>query len=449
MPSERRSDAEPVIRLRGVGKSYRIYDRPIQQLWQVLRPGKRYGHELHALEGIDLDVARGETLGIVGRNGSGKSTLLRIVSGIMKPTRGEVAVRGRVAPLLSLGAGFHPQFSGRENIRLNAAILGLSDAEIEARFDDIAAFADIGEALDRLVSTYSSGMFARLAFAVAVCVDPEILVVDEILSVGDEAFSRKCFARIEEIKSRGATVLFVSHSASLVLELCDRAVLLERGRLLAVDTPREVVRRYHALLYTGRAEVRRPEQEAVSSTPAASPVDASAEGRYDSGLVAHDPSEYPAEGARIERLQIVGSAGQPLNRLRLGRRYTLEIEIAFDRDAEGVVIGFHFRNAAGVPIAGLMHPPVRENCSVHAGERITLRLPFAMSLLPGTYFVTAGVRSTFADNFLHRLVDAMTVVVDPIERPIHQGYVSIEADPPSLERSSAHPASHPDATIRA
>ncbi len=450
-------DDAPAIRLHDVGKGYRIYARPSDRLKQMLWRGRRaFYHEVRALSGINLEVRRGETLGIVGRNGSGKSTLLRILSGIIPPTEGTVAVRGRVAPLLALGAGFNPDFTGRENVFLNAAVLGLSQREIVDRFDAIAAFADIGDSIERPVCTYSSGMFARLAFAVAVCVDPEILVVDEILSVGDEAFGRKCFARIAAIKRAGATILFVSHSANLVLELCDRALLLEGGKIAAIGEPREVMRKYHSLLHTGTTTVRSMESEAASARIPARTTDSNErtvqtmgddpheshdahdadDGGFDPSLIAHDPAEYPADGARFESLRIVGSAGRRLNRLRLHHEYRLEMRIRFDRDAEAVVFGFQFRNVAGVILAGLFCPPQALNFSARAGETVTVSFPIRMSLLPGTYFLTAGVRSTLADGFFHRLVDALPIAVDPDVRPVHMGYSAIDAGTPTITRST-------------
>jgi len=193
-------------------------------------------------------VRRGETVGLVGRNGSGKSTLLRMICGTLTPTSGSVTVAGRVAPILAIGTGFNPEFTGRENVLTNGAILGMSEAEIAARMDSIVAFADIGPFFDRPVKTYSSGMHARLAFAVAIHCEPEILVVDEILAVGDEAFTRKCFARMEHLKRSGCTVLFASHSPNLIVELCDRALLLEGGRIALEGSPSDVARAYVSML---------------------------------------------------------------------------------------------------------------------------------------------------------------------------------------------------------
>ena len=238
------------IRVNNLSKCYHIYDRPQDRLKQLVVPKlrslvgrnpNRYYREFWALNDVSFEVGRGETIGIIGRNGSGKSTLLQMICGTLDPTAGLVETRGRVAALLELGAGFNPEFTGRENVYMNATVLGLTQEEISTRFDSIASFADIGEFIEQPVKHYSSGMYARLAFAVAINVDPDILVVDEALAVGDEPFQRKCFSRIEKIRNDGGTILFVSHSGSTVINLCDRAILLHRGERLYTGTPKRAV----------------------------------------------------------------------------------------------------------------------------------------------------------------------------------------------------------------
>lgn len=238
---------EFVIRAERLSKCYAIYNRPEERLKQMLLGrvlNKRYFREFWALRNVDLEVRRGETLGIVGRNGSGKSTLLQMIAGTLNPTSGTVEVRGRVAALLELGAGFNPEFTGRENVYINAAILGLTREQIDSRFDLIAGFADIGQFLDQPVKTYSSGMFARLAFSVAIHVDPEILIVDEILAVGDAAFQRRCMNRFYKIRDSGCTILFVAHDAYQIRSLCQRAIYLSQGETVACGAASDVMDRY-------------------------------------------------------------------------------------------------------------------------------------------------------------------------------------------------------------
>lgn len=428
------------IVFRGVSKSYRSYRRPVDRVLRLLF-GRTTGavNEIRALDAVDLDIRRGETFGLVGRNGSGKSTLLRILSGITRADRGTVEVRGRVAPLLALGAGFNPDFSGRENVYLNAALLGMTRGETESRLPAIEAFAEIGAAIERPVRTYSSGMFARLAFAVAVSGDPEILVVDEALSVGDAAFTRKCFARIEEIRARGSTILFVSHSVNLVLELCDRAALLEQGRVAMVGTPREVVRRYHASIHRGAAAAgagagaptadSTAEPAGVGGSGRAEPDGGLAEGAFDASLRAPDAIAYAPDGACIESVAIEDRTGAGVNRLRFGGRYRVRVRVRFERDAEAVTVGFSVRNAAGVVLAGLIHPLPQEALSVSAGEVVELVAPIGARLLPATYFLTSGVRSQIEEEFMHRLVDAVAFAIEPDPTVRRAGYAAIDDGP--------------------
>src|SRR5690606_28455649 len=236
---------------------------------------------------VSLHVCKGETVGILGRNGSGKSTLLQIIAGTLSPTTGDVDVKGKLAALLELGSGFNPEFTGRENVYLNGSVLGFSKAQMDARFDEIAAFADIGEHLDQPVKTYSSGMYVRLAFAVQACVQPDILIVDEALSVGDEKFQRKCFDYIEGLRAAGCAILIVTHSTSTVENFCQRAALLQRGELHALGPAKEVIDQYHALLYSDEKTYLRylnasqPQQAATaaeSASPAEQPEQAAEDG---------------------------------------------------------------------------------------------------------------------------------------------------------------------------
>ncbi len=241
--------SEFAIRANRLSKHYHLYDRPQDRLKQFLFRNRRYFREFQALHDVSFEVMPGEVLGIVGRNGSGKSTLLQLVCGTLAPTGGEIAVNGRVAALLELGAGFNPEFSGRENVYLNAAILGLTKAETDSRFESIVEFSGIRDFIDQPVKTYSSGMYVRLAFSVATSVDPDILVIDEALSVGDGEFSRKSFDRIMGLKAAGKTILFCSHSLYQVEAICDRAIWLDSGRIMAAGRAQDVVRQYQDTLF--------------------------------------------------------------------------------------------------------------------------------------------------------------------------------------------------------
>lgn len=234
-----------VIKVSNLNKTYHLYNSPADRVKEAFHPLRRKYHRLfHALHDVSFEVKRGEALGIIGRNGSGKSTLLKIVCGVAAPSSGHVDIKGRLAALLELGAGFNPEFTGRQNVYFNGAILGFSKGEMDARFDEIADFADIGEFIDQPVKTYSSGMYVRLAFAVQVCVEPDVLIVDEALSVGDVFFQQKCFRRIQEIRAKGTTLLFVSHDMPVIQNLCQSAVLLNKGAVQFLGSPVEAASLY-------------------------------------------------------------------------------------------------------------------------------------------------------------------------------------------------------------
>ncbi|MGH0038414.1 MAG: ABC transporter ATP-binding protein [Myxococcota bacterium] len=419
------------LRLAGVSKCYPAYRRPTDPLWHQLtgRPPAT-GDGVWAVRDVDLEVARGETVGLLGRNGCGKSTLLQMVCGTLDPTRGQVAVRGRVAALLELGAGFNPDFTGRENILLNASILGLAPEAIEARMDRVLRFADIGAYVDRPVRFYSSGMFARLAFAVAINVDPDVLVIDEILSVGDEAFQRKCFARIEEIRSQGATILFVSHSTAAVAELCDRVWVMDEGEVLFDGPAREAVTHYHQLLYAppdraasvrealraGRSPAEASEDEPVSEEPAAREKGAGAarpEALFDPQLVPESTVVYDAHGARIASPRLRDLEGREVNCLHGGERYEFEYRVEFEKDCFDVRYHMLLKRVSGLELGGGVAPPVAEaGQRVAAGEGRRVGFQLDCHLNPGVYFLNCGVTGNGGEQ-LHRIVDALVFRVMP------------------------------------
>ena len=243
-----RSD-QPGIEFAGVSKRFQLQEgRTLREFVHALLRGRAWSPPFHALRDVSFRVARGETMGIIGRNGSGKSTVLKLIAGVTAPSEGEIFVYGRVSPLIELGAGFHPDLTGRENVFLNASILGMSRKEVLARFDEIISFAELWEFVDTPVKRYSSGMYIRLGFSVAVHSHPEILLVDEVLAVGDAAFQEKCLAKMQEFRSQGVTIVLVSHSMELVEEFCERALLLNGGGVLADGAPTEVVKRYTDLI---------------------------------------------------------------------------------------------------------------------------------------------------------------------------------------------------------
>jgi lipopolysaccharide transport system ATP-binding protein len=434
--------SEPAIQLQGLSKSYPVYSKPHHRLLQMLSPDpRRWYREFHALRNVDLNVARGETLGIVGRNGSGKSTLLQLICGTLAPTSGSVHVDGRIAALLELGAGFNPEFTGRENVFLNGSILGLTRDEVEQRFDAIAAFADIGEFMDQPVKTYSSGMYVRLAFAVAINVEPDILVIDEALSVGDEGFQRKCFARIEAIRENGATILFVSHSAGTVVDLCDRAVLLDHGELIVEGTPRQVVAQYQRLLHAPadradaiRAELlagRPPTADAAGTAPhVPASSDVALEPYWEEGLVPATPVAYENRGADIEDPHLETMDGRRVNVLAPGQRYRFAYRIRLSRSLAGARCGMMIRTVTGVDLGGCVSAESPDRI-LEAGSVLDVRLGFRCSLAAGTYFLNAGIvaRLGEGEEFVNRWVDIGMFRVLPNARSPATGLVDFDVSP--------------------
>lgn len=450
--------SEVAIDARNLSKIYRIYERPEHRLIQMATLGRvRHFKEFAALTDVSLTVNRGETMGIVGRNGSGKSTLLQMICGTLQPNSGSVSVKGRIAALLELGAGFNGEFTGRENAYMNGAILGIGREEMDARFDDIAHFAGIGDFIERPVKTYSSGMFVRLAFAVATAVEPDILVVDEALAVGDEAFQRKCFARIEAIKERGGTILFVSHGAQTILQLCDRAVLLDAGEKLLEGEPKLVVSQYQRLVNvegTAANETRKYIRSLAASAQAddtdatlpsslTEPHSAAHSFRKPGNSVPDEPAwldptllptstvQYEERGAKITKLRIETAEGREVNVLSLGRRYRLLYDAQFSQPAERVIFGFQIKTVSGLALGGANSLDVKPAQLAHAAAGAVARIEFEFECrcMPGVYLMDVGIMGSQGDqtHFLHRILDAAIFRVAPESGRFDQGLISIEA----------------------
>jgi len=433
-----------VISVRNVGKMYRIYDRPQDRLKHMLlwRFGRHYGREFWALRNVSFDVRRGETVGIIGRNGSGKSTLLQIIAGTLAPTEGEVQVKGRVAALLELGSGFNPEFTGRENVYLNGAILGLSREEIDARFDDIAAFADIGEFIEQPVKFYSSGMVVRLAFAVQALVPKDVLIVDEALAVGDEAFQRKCMRKLEEFRAQGGTVLLVTHNAQTIVSQCERCLLVWNGELLLDDRAKPVTDFYHRLIYSSPAlqqqfmisihkyslSERIPSivREESSGTYANhdregdTPVIVG----YDSDIPRTQEICYGGIHARIESYGMYDRNGEKVNLIRTGNIYFWIYTVRFYKRAYSVVFGMLIKTVDGFEVGGANNYNERTPV-IEEGTLLKVCFRFRANLTPGVYYMNAGVMGVTDDEpdsmfYLHRRVDicAVRVIANDLRSPL-------------------------------
>ncbi len=482
--------SEIAITIQNVSKCFKRYRHPVDRLKELLFPGKQRADEFWALRDISLEIPKGKTLGIVGANGSGKSTLLQIIVGTLAPTTGHINVQGRISALLELGSGFNPEFTGRQNIFFNGQVLGLTQRQIEDKYDDIVGFADIGDFIDQPVKTYSSGMFVRLAFAVATSVEPDILVVDEALAVGDEAFQRKCYARLEKIQERGGTILFVSHSAGTIIDLCDSAILMSKGELLLYNTPKYVIDKYHKLIYAPpekvqsvREELRRLNQKQHHPfSPGGQYTEANFNsnngekngekkgeslrennrGKIDENnqennhaeithelpgiLLVHsqpfyDPNLRPAEtisyfsrGAKISNPQILTRRKEPVNNLVGRENYIYTYEVEFLQEVSKVRFGMLIKTTSGSELGGASYrfPEEKlENGVVKAGTKVVVKFRFNCLLNPGVYFLNAGVSGIVKGQFtyLARCIDVGMFRVLPEEDSHATGIIDFMIKP--------------------
>ncbi len=448
---------ESSISVKNVGKVYHGYETPVDRLKQFVFPrmsrlsgrkARDHFRVFKALQNISFEVARGEVVGIVGRNGSGKSTLLQIICGTLSASSGDVQTHGRISALLELGSGFNPEFTGRDNMYLNAALIGMSRAELEGRIPDILDFADIGDFIDQPVKTYSSGMAVRLAFAVAINVSADILIVDEALAVGDELFQRKCFSRIDQLRSEGATILFVSHSAGTIVDLCDRAVLLDGGELIADGSPKAVVGLYQKLLYAPAAAAAALRQSIKDRSLAnvgtvdramelveagASSDETKGEDEvYDASFVPMDTIVYESHGALISEPEIRTLGGTRVNGLIRGRKYIFRYVVDFSVDLDNVRFGMVIKALNGTHLGGSMSAPTfADGRQFQKGRKVVVEYQFDCMLNPGVFFLNAGVFGNVggAELVIHRLADAAAFRVLPVSNNISQEWIDFSCRP--------------------
>jgi lipopolysaccharide transport system ATP-binding protein len=408
--------SDTVIQVSNIRKTFAIYDKPIDRLKQMLfgRFGKKYFTEFHALKDISFEVKRGECVGIVGRNGAGKSTLLQIITGTLQPSSGVVAVNGRVAALLELGSGFNMEFTGRENVYMNASILGLSRDEINAKYQAIIDFADIGDFIDQPVKTYSTGMLLRLAFAVIAHVDADILIVDEALAVGDAFFQQKCMRFIRKFKEEH-TILFVSHDTQSVVALCERAIYLDKGNVCQDGSAKEVIEHYLQNLYSANQDVQGAQQETDSNSETSDDDDFEdmrqpylrcSNLRNDIEVFRFVPPEngsscFGAGGANITSVQFLNSEGKPLSWIIGGEIVNLRIVVALERDCFSPIVGFTIKNRLGEDLfVDNTYLKMRDTpLDCRAGETLQADFVFRIPVLPpGQYTVSPAIAVGTMEN---------------------------------------------------
>ena len=413
---------ELAIQINHVSKIYKLYNKPSDRMKEALGFGKKVNaKEKYALNDVSFDVKKGETVGIIGTNGSGKSTILKIITGVLNQTSGDVDIKGRISALLELGAGFNMEYNGIENVYLNGTMIGFSKEEIDAKLSDILAFADIGDYVYQPVKTYSSGMFVRLAFAVAINIDPEILIVDEALSVGDVFFQSKCYHKFEEFKKLGKTILFVSHDLSSISKYCDRVVLLNQGVKLAEGNPKEMIDLYKKVLVnqvsdsdleTG-AEEEKTEEKAESQITASSKEAASDTWKSKLNL---NPQvqEYGSKLADIEDFAIIDDQGNITNSIIKGSTFTVKMKIHFHEEVQEPIFAYTIKNLKGEEITGtnsmLEHVDTE---STKDGDVYEITYVQEMNLQGGEYLMSFGCTGYHDGSFTvyHRLYDVCNITV--------------------------------------
>lgn len=397
---------ETVIQIQNLTKIYKLYEKPIDRLKESLALTKKKNYvEYYALKDVSFDVKRGETVGIIGTNGSGKSTILKIITGVLNPTAGQVRVNGRISALLELGAGFNGEYSGIENVYLNGTMIGFSREEIDRKMDDILKFADIGDFVYQPVKTYSSGMFVRLAFAIAINIDPEILIVDEALSVGDVFFQSKCYRKFEEFKKKGKTILFVSHDLSSIGKYCDRVVLLNKGEKFSEGNPKDTVNLYRRIMVN---QLEDPKNDKS--------VTASKESDNMKSKLNLNPKvlEYGNQDAKITDFAIFDEKGFVSNSIEKGKEFTVKMRVDFFSDVEDPIFAFTLKDLKGTELTGTN--TMYENSPVKPkkkGDTQEVSFRQKMNLEAGEYMLCLGCTGYKNGEFavFHRLYDICNLTV--------------------------------------
>lgn len=415
-------EQELAISLSNVSKCFKRYDRPMDRLKEILKPNKKYADDFWALKDINLEIPKGQTVGIVGRNGSGKSTLLQIIAGTLTPTTGEVNVKGRISALLELGCGFNPEFTGRQNVFFNGRLLGLNQKEIEDKFDEIAGFADIGDFIDRSVKTYSSGMFVRLAFAVAVNVNPEILIVDEALAVGDFVFQHRCMRRMRDLMDSGVTTLFVSHDPNTIKTLCDWSILVQKGQIIDSGLPNIIIQKYAKLATELELDLLSLAHKPPTLVELGNPkLDNSShllsnENSINSGYI-EQTFRRGSGKARIQVIKILDSNHQDITNTLIvdfNQEIVLSIELKINEYLENCIVGFFVCDRNGIEIIGSnTHEENIKITNLQPNEELATQFKFRLPLRPNSYSITVAVAESYEDLTLDWIDNAIVIKILP------------------------------------
>lgn len=404
------------ISVNSISKMYKLYDNPMDRLKESLGLSKKKKYREHyALNDVSFQVRKGETVGIIGTNGSGKSTILKIITGVLSPTSGSIAVDGRISALLELGAGFNMEYSGLENVYLNGTMIGFSREEIDARLQDILEFADIGEFINQPVKTYSSGMFVRLAFAVAINIEPEILIVDEALSVGDVFFQAKCFRKFEEFKKMGKTILMVSHDLSSISKYCNRVILLNKGVKMSEGNPREMVDLYKKIL-VGQADVSEQSEEENTEVMENAQQNQENDNELWMKKFVLNPSclEYGDKRAEIIDFAVQDAKGTFTNTIEKNSNFKMRVRVRFNEKVQEPIVAYTFKNVHGTEITGTNTMFEKSDIGpCEAGDEVVVSFTQDMNLQGGEYLLSLGCTGYQDGDFqvFHRLYDICNITV--------------------------------------
>lgn len=410
------------IRAEQITKIYKLYDKPSDRLKEALGLSRGKLHKEHyALKGVDLSIYKGETVGIIGTNGSGKSTILKIITGVLNPTGGNLSVDGRISALLELGAGFNMEYNGIENIYLNGTMMGFSEKEIDAKLQNILDFADIGDFVYQPCKTYSSGMFVRLAFAVAINIEPEILIVDEALSVGDVFFQAKCYHKFEEFKQMGKTILFVSHDLSSIAKYCDRVILLNKGTKLGEGSPKEMIDAYKQVL-VGQYEIPEEEDSLLQDEELNELAAKSADGKAakkekvsaEALGINEKALEYGTKDGEITEFYVTDKKGTKTSAIIKGEEFTLHMKVKFNNNVAAPIFAFTLKDKHGTEITGTNSMIEKAFLdSAKQGDVKEITFTQNIDLQGGEYLISLGVTGYEGDKFqvYHRLYDVLNLTV--------------------------------------
>lgn len=410
------------IRVSNLTKIYKLYDSPLHRLKETIIPfGKKYHKDFYALNDVSFEIKKGETVGIIGQNGSGKSTLLKIITGVLTPSSGMATVNGKVSALLELGAGFNPELTGLENVYFNGTLMGYTREEMDAKLDDVLSFADIGDFVHQSVKMYSSGMFVRLAFAVAISVDPEILIIDEALSVGDSVFQQKCFHRFKKFQEKGKTILFVSHSLENIIRYCDKAVVLSKGKKISEGTSKEAADIYKKLIVSCYTEEKQINDvtDKVNSTDTVYKL-----------FFALNPnqSDYGDRKAVIVDYGILDVKGVATNKIYNNQEFTILMRVKFNADIEYPIFAYTIRDMKGLDLTGTNTVTADlETGKYSKGDYVTVIFKQIMNLRADSYSLCLGCTGYSEDNFIvyNRIYDVLLFEVIPTRQNFSVGFFDL------------------------